>query len=108
MPASFREATAERIDEFVAKGHRRRDSFAHRVHHLPKCGPDGFRLASWMCGVEDPEALWELVLYAAPELLEGLPPDLFFDDDIVWHQQQFGIPGQVASANIVLDGDTVY
>jgi hypothetical protein len=61
-----------------------------------------------MCGVEDPEALWELVLYAAPELLEGFPPDLFFDDDIVWHQQQFGIPGQVASANIVLDGDTVY
>jgi hypothetical protein len=106
--ARFREATAERCDEFVAKGHRRREVFAHSVYQLPKPGPDGMRLASWMCGVEDPGAIFELVLYAAPERLAGLPAELFFDDDIVWHQQQFGVPGQVASANIVVAGDTVH
>jgi hypothetical protein len=61
-----------------------------------------------MCGVDDPAAMWELVLYAAPETLGEFPRELFFDDDIVWHQQQFGLPGQVASANAVIDGDTIY
>jgi hypothetical protein len=104
----FREAGADRADEFVAKGHLRSDVFAHRVRLLPKCGPDGFRLAERMCGIDDPAALWELVLYAAPDTLGEFPDELFFDDDIVWHQQQFGIPGQIASANLVVDGDTVY
>jgi len=108
VPVRFREANAARIPEFVAKGHRRRNTFAHRVYHVPKCGPDGFRLASRMCGIEDPEALSELVLYADAERLEGFPPELFFDDDVVWHQQQLGIPGQVASANLATAGDTVY
>src|SRR5512134_2523025 len=94
--SAFRQITAERADEYVAKGHRRRHFFPHRVYHLPKCGPDGFRLARRMCGKEDPAAMWEVVLYADVALLGDFPPDLFFDDDVICHQQQFGQPGQVA------------
>jgi hypothetical protein len=106
--SAFREITEERVGEYVAKGHKRRRFFPHRIYHLQKCGPDGFRLAQWMCGKDDPASMWELVLYADPAMLTEFPPDLFFDDDLIWHQQQFGRPGQVASANVVLDGSTVY
>jgi hypothetical protein len=105
---TFHELAPERADEWVAKGHLRRHFFAHRVVRLPKCGPDAFKLSRWMCGVEDPAAMWELVLYAGPDLAARFPPELFADDDLVWHQQQFGLPGQVATASVVLDGDTVH
>ncbi|MDQ6914572.1 MAG: hypothetical protein M3155_02025 [Actinomycetota bacterium] len=105
---TFREVTANRAVEWIARGHRRRHFFAHAVHHLPKCGPDGFLLAQRMRGADDPEAMWELVLYADPALLAEFPRDLFFDDDVVWHQQQFGRPGQVATASLVVDGSTVH
>lgn len=108
VSSAFREVTAHRADEWVAKGHRRRNFFPHRAYHLPKCGPDGFRLAARMCGRDDPAAMWEIVLYADPGTLTEFPPGLFFDDDVVWHQQQFGLPGQVASADVVVDGATVY
>jgi hypothetical protein len=104
----FREVAAERADEFVAKGYKRRYFFPHRIYHLPKCGPDGLRLAIPMCGVDDPAAMSEIVLYADRAMLADFPADLFFDDDVVWHQQQFGLPGQVASVNVVVDGATVY
>jgi hypothetical protein len=105
---TFHEVTPERADEWVATGHLRRHFFAHRVVRLPKCGPDAFNLSRWMCGIEEPAAMWELVLYADPELAAAFPPELFADDDLVWHQQQFGLPGQVATASVVLEGDTVH
>ena len=110
VSSAFREITEERAEEYAAKGRRRRQRhfFPHRIYHLPKCGPDGFRLAQRMCAKDDPASMWELVLYADPGTLSEFPPDLFFDDDLIWHQQQFGRPGQVASASIVLDGHTVY
>jgi hypothetical protein len=108
VTSTFREVTAERADEYVAGGHKRRRFFPHRTYHLPKCGPDGLELAERMRGSADPATMWELVLYADPALLEDLPPDLFFDDDVMWHRQQFGRPGQVASASVVLDGDAVF
>ena len=46
----------------------------------------------------------ELVLYATGRHLDGLPPELFFDDDIVWHQRQLGLPGQIATADVVVSG----
>jgi hypothetical protein len=104
----FWEITAERADEFVAKGHRRRRFFPHRIYRLPKCGPDGLKLAERMCGRGDPAAMWELVLYADGATSAEFPAELFFDDEVVWHQQQFGRPGQVASANLILDGKEVY
>lgn len=106
--ARYRDLTAERADEALGRGYARRHFFAHRVHHLAKCGPDGFKLAQWMCGIADPAACSELVLYAAPPLLDDLPRELFFDDDLIWHQQHFGRPGQVASVDLVRDGDTLY
>ncbi|MGH2994341.1 MAG: hypothetical protein ACRDL1_12515 [Solirubrobacterales bacterium] len=108
VSSAFREITAEREGEYVAKGHNRRHFFPHRIYHLPKCGPDGFKLAERMCGRDNPAMMWELVLYADPAMLAEFPADLFFDDELIWHQQQFGRPGQVASASIVLDGSTVY
>src|SRR6476620_19552 len=106
--SAFREITKERVGEYVAKGHKRRRFFPHRIYHLHKCGPDGFRLAQRMCAKDNPESMWEMVLYADSATLTEFPPDLFFDDELIWHQQQFGRPGQIASANIVLDGRTVY
>ena len=108
MSASFREITADRADEFVARGYKRRHFFPHRVYHLPKCGPDGFKIAGWMCGIDDPSAMWEIVLYADGPALAEFPSDLFFDDDLIWHQQQFGRSGQIATASLVLDGETVH
>jgi hypothetical protein len=90
-----------RAHELVARGHRQRHVFPHRVVRLPKPGPDGYKLAERMCGPVVLDELWELVLYALPPVLDEFPPDVFFDDDLVWHQQQFGLPGQVATVNLV-------
>lgn len=108
VSAAFRQITAQRVDEFVAKGHKRRHFFPHRIRHLPKCGPDEFMLAGRMCGKDDPAAMWEIVLYADPAALREFPPGLFFDDELIWHQQQFGLPGQVATASLILDGTTLH
>jgi hypothetical protein len=105
---SFGEMSAHRKSDFLAAGYRGRHFFAHRVFHLPKCGPDGFRLAERMCSERDPNRLSELVLYAAPELAAKFPDDLWFDDDLIWHQQQFGRAGQVATVNLRQDGDDLY
>jgi hypothetical protein len=105
---AFREITNPRAEEWVGLGRHRRHFFAHRFYVLPKCGPDGMKLAQAMTGCEDPAAMREIVLYADPATLGEFPRALFFDDDIVWHQQQFGLPGQVATANLVLEGDALW
>lgn len=61
-----------------------------------------------MCGDVDPNQLWEIVLYAAEPLVRRFPRDLFFDDELIWHQQQFGRPGQIATANLVVEGNRLY
>ena len=62
-----------------------------------------------MCGDDvGPDQIWELVLYALPPARDEFPPELFFDDDIVWHQQQFGLPGHVATAALVARGSDLY
>lgn len=91
-------------EAFTSRGYKLRHFFPHRIHHLPKCGPDAFRIAASICGVRDPAAHRQLVLYAQDALIEDLPREVFFDDDVIWHQQQFGRPGQVATGNLVLDG----
>jgi peptidoglycan/xylan/chitin deacetylase (PgdA/CDA1 family) len=108
MIAPYREISRARRDEFVRRGHKERHFFPHRLYHLPKCGPDGYRLAHAMCGERDPNRLWELVLYAAEEVLAEFPRELFFDDEVIWHRQQFGRPGQVATVNVVLRGADLY
>lgn len=108
VSSAFREVTAERVHEYVAKGHKRRRFFPHRIYHLPKCGPDGFQHALRMCDKDDPAMMRQILLYAGPPVLAAFPTDFYFDDDLIWHRQQFGRPGQVASANIVLEDATVY
>lgn len=108
MRGSFGFIAADRSDEFVRKGYRQRWFFPHTVRYLPKCGPDGFKIAQRMCGDVRPDQIWELVIHAAPSLVEQFPGDLFFDDDIVWHQQQFGRPGQIATANLVVRDNELF
>lgn len=104
----LRHVGADRAEEFVRLGHARRYFFPHRVCYLPKCGPDGFKLATRMCGPSRIEELWEVLVYADASLLTRFPAELFFDDELVWHQQQFGRPGLVATANLVLRGPDLY
>ncbi|MGH7801700.1 MAG: hypothetical protein ACREOW_13925 [Thermodesulfobacteriota bacterium] len=104
----YREISDERVEEFLHKGYKARHFFPHRIYYLPKCGPDGLKLAHRMCGVSDPNKQWEVVLYASSPLIDEFPEELFFDNDLIWHQQQFGKTGQIATANLVVDGDNLY
>lgn len=106
--SQFREIARDRADEFFYRGYKRRLFFPHRIYYLPKCGPDGFKLANSMCGDCELDQLWETVIYATPPLIHGFPEEFFFDDDLIWHQQQFGKIGQIATANLVVDGDRCY
>lgn len=106
--SAFREITAERAGEWVTRGHRLRHFFAHRLVQLPKCGPDAYKLAERMCGVDALDRHWQLLVYADRELVERFPPQLFLDDDLLWHQQHLGRVGQIASATLVEAGETLY
>lgn len=94
----FREFGEERRHEFLAQGYNQKHPFfPHRVYHLPKAGPDQLKLARRMCGVRDPNKLWEVVVYATSPATDEFPEELFFDDDLIWHQQQFGNTGHVTN-----------
>lgn len=99
---------ADRSAEFVAKGHRQRSFFPHRVVFLPRPGPDGYKLAGRMCGLRDPQSFWEVVLFADEAMLTEFPPELFFDDELLWHRQHFGRPGQIASADVCIAGGEMW
>jgi hypothetical protein len=104
----YREISADRLPEFLAKGYRQRHFFPHHSYYIPKCGPDGLKMANRMCGVGDPSRCWEVVVYACSPLIDEFPGELFFDDDLVWHQQQFGKIGHIAFADLVVKGRTAY
>src|SRR5581483_11903231 len=97
----YREIAPDRRAEFIRTGLKAEDFFPHRMVYLPKCGPDGFLLAEHMCAERHLDRMWELVLYATPDVAGEFPRELFFDREIVWHQQHFGVAGQVASADMV-------
>jgi hypothetical protein len=105
---AFRAIGPERAAEWVAKGHRQRHFFAHRLFLLPKCGPDGFKLARAMCGAEELDRHWQLLVFADRELTDRFPRELFFDDDVLWHQQHLGRAGQVASVSLVVSPEVVH
>ncbi len=106
--ACVREAGAARMDDFLAAGWHRRHLFPHRVVQLPRPGPDGFKLAQRMSGITDPARLAQVILFAGPPALDAFPAALFLDDDVQWHRQHLGRPGQVASANLAFAGDRAY
>ncbi|MCP4108211.1 MAG: hypothetical protein GY749_22150 [Desulfobacteraceae bacterium] len=97
-----------RKDEFFSKGYKKRYFFPHEIYYLPRCGPEGFFFANRMWNISNPNSLWEIILYAWGNITDEFPEELFFDNDIVWHQEHFGKPGQIATANLIIDGDKLY
>ena len=61
-----------------------------------------------MCGESVSNEHWELVLHAEKSLTMDFPESLFFDDDIIWHKQQFGMTGHVAFAYLVVKDKNLY
>jgi peptidoglycan/xylan/chitin deacetylase (PgdA/CDA1 family) len=102
------QAGPDRRADFIAAGYKQRLFFPHSSYCLPKCGPDAFRLGALMCGVRDPDAHWQVILYAETPAIDEFPPQLFFDPDVNWHQQHHFRVGQVASANMILKRSRAY
>ena len=102
--AAFREVSEVRRPDFLRAGFLARHWFPHRIRYVPRSGSDGQFLAESMYGVSDPTRLRQVVIHAQGAALAGLPADVFFDRDLVWHQQHLGLPGHVAAANLVVDG----
>ena len=93
-----------RVEEFVRKDYKQRHFFPHQIYHLPRGGPDGMKMAYRLCKILDPALLWEILLFALPPALSEFPDKLFFDKELIWHEQHFGKKGHVAVANVVLSG----
>lgn len=108
LPRITHEVPEAMRGRFLQAGFRGRDFFPHRIRYLPKCGPDGAKLAKRMCDIDGRDASWQVVLHATGPAVEQLPRELFFDRDVVWHQQHFQEAGQVASASLAGLGTTVY
>jgi len=100
--------TSERRPEFLGRGFKGRHVFPHTLHYLPKAGPGALRFSAHMCGITDPAAQWEILLHATSPRLDGVPRELFFDDDIVWHKRQYGMDGHVAFGFVAVDGDRMF
>ena len=65
-------------------------------------------LAQAMCGAENLDHHWQLLVFADDALVDRFPRELFFDEDVLWHRQHFGRPGQVASASLVVEADRIH
>ena len=107
-PALYWSIDPEHQAGFSAFGLNRSDFFPHQLRFLRRPGSDGAKLARRMYGLKRPGHGFELVLHAAPNACLEFPPDLFFNEDIVWHQQHLGLPGHVAVANLILEGKRLY
>jgi len=105
---SYRFISPERKEEFFNKGFRERHFFPHKTYYLPKPGPDGYKIASRIFREVNSSDIVEVVIYAINPVLDEFPDNLFFDDDLVWHQQQFGKTGQIATATLLIDGTNLY
>jgi hypothetical protein len=75
--SNFKEISQDRINEFFLKGYKKRYFFPHQIYYLPRCGPDAFKLAQRMCGVNTSEGLWEVILYASESCIDEFPGELF-------------------------------
>lgn len=104
----YREVAAGRLGEWVDAGFRERDFFPHRAFYLHKAAPDGYKLAVKSGLRADAENAWEVVVFALPPAIDGLPNDLFFDDDLMWHRQHFSLVGQVTVASMLVQGSQLY
>ena len=108
MICTYRNITEERIGEFLRHGLKKRYFFPHLTYYLAKCGMDALKLSDRMCGEHDPSKVFLILLHAPKHLLKDLPRELFFDDDLIWHQQQFGKEGHIGFAYVVRSGSRLY
>ena len=105
--SNFWEISHAREEEFVVSGLQPRYFFAHKLYHLPKCAPDGYGQGLRMCARPQLEQHWEILLYADSAEIADLPGELLFDDELMWHRQHFGQPGQIAWAAVLVDADEI-
>ncbi len=91
------------IRDIITKG-----LFPHKIYYIPKAGSDALRLAFNMCKNFDPSNLWEVVLYVSKPLIDKFPEELFFDNNLIWHQQQFGKNGHIAFADLVIHEECLF
>ena len=108
MSGTYHEISEDRREEFFQKGYHKRNFFPHRLYYLPKCGPDALKLSERMCNEKEVNSQWEVLLHAASPAIDEFPDDLFFDNDLIWHQQQIGNTGHMAFAYLVLKGADLY
>jgi len=104
----YRELEDAQQDLFLGLGYPRKYVFPHHTYRIPKAAPDALRLANWMLGKEPRIEHFTLLLHAAPERLSGFPADLFLNNDLFIHRQQFGRPGHLAFAALALSGRNLY
>ena len=103
----FREISGDRLEEFLAKGYKKRHFFPHRFYFLPKAGPDGLKMAG-QCADQQLERFVgsRSLMVAEPPLI--LFPRNYFSIKLIWHQQHGGRRGQIATANLVIRGANIY
>jgi hypothetical protein len=106
--SAFGELGMEREAEFLSKGIAKRYFFPHRTYYLPKCGPDGLKLALRMCGHAALDRMWEVVIYALSPVVDRFSSELFFDKELIWHEQQFGKKGQIATASLLVRDNALF
>ena len=106
--ALFRYISPDRKEEFFNKGFKERHFFPHKILYLPKSGPDGYSVATRIFGEVNPANMIEVIIYADSPVLEEFPDSLFFNDDLIWHRQQFGKKGHIAVASLFLEGKNLY
>lgn len=108
MVSLYRTFKDQRLGEFILKGFKQRYFFPHRSYYLPKSGPEGLKLASRMCSINNPNDLWQINLYAERPVIDEFPSELFFDDNLNWHRQHLGKAGHIAYSCLAVRGNAVY
>ena len=98
----------DRKEDFFNKGYKRRYFFPHEIYYIPKCASEAFFFANRICDIGDPNSLWEVILYARGDILEEFPAELFYDPELLCHQEHFGKRGQIASASLAVEGKNLY
>lgn len=104
----YRELETAQQDLFLKLGYPQKYVFPHRTYSLPKAAPDSLRLSKWMLGRDPGVEHFTLLLHAAPDQLRGLPSDLFLNNDLFIHRQDFGRPGHIAYAQLAVTGRNLY
>jgi hypothetical protein len=101
--------TCDSAEPFISRGFRRQLFFPHQTIALRKAYPDTF-LQLKKRGIAEKQATrlttYQINVYSPR--IEDFPAELFTDPVVNWHGQQFGRPGLVASAGVVIDRDALY